>query len=395
LLDEHYVASPDPASLAAAASLGLDSAEFTQVSAPSNLGPCVAPSSEFELLCPIVMEGAALGKGTMEDRVEAAVQGIFRFGLDPFSSYIEPDFADRLSDSGGGIVYSLGMAVSLRLSNGEACGPVAGDCQMRVTAVFSFGSAERAGVVSGDIITTVDGRPLDGRSVDEATALLYGSAGSETEITIVRDGSEFTKILNHEDIRFDPVEFTMLAGNVAYLRLNDFGQAAAQLTGLALDTDEVQNSRGLVLDLRANPGGLLLAAQAIASQFLTDGLVMTENPREGTFEWPVIEGGLAPQLPLVVLVGRDSASAAEVLAAVLKERGRATIVGDNTFGKNAVQLVFRARNGGEFRITTSIWTTPEGLDVGVTGLDPDVVVTDPPTADADPALETAISLLGG
>jgi carboxyl-terminal processing protease len=122
---------------------------------------------------------------------------------------------------------------------------------------------------------------------------------------------------------------------------------------------------------------------------------MVENLREGTIEWPVIEGGLAPGLPLVVLVGRDSASAAEVLAAVLKERGRATIVGDNTFGKNAVQLVFRARNGGEFRVTTSIWTTPEGLDVGVTGLDPDVVVTEPPTVDADPALETAISLLGG
>ncbi len=122
---------------------------------------------------------------------------------------------------------------------------------------------------------------------------------------------------------------------------------------------------------------------------------MVENARDETIEWPVIEGGLAPQLPLVVIVGRDSASAAEVLAAILKERGRATIVGDNTFGKNAVQLVFTARNGGEFRVTTSIWTTPGGLDVGVTGLEPDIVIDELPSPGQDPALERALAILGG
>ncbi len=395
LIDEYYVAAPDASSLVAAATLGLTSTEFAQVGEPQIPGPCVVPVAEFEALCDLVMEGAAAGKGTIEQRVEAAVQGIFRFGLDPFSSYIEPDLADRLTEAGGGVLYSLGMAVGLRLSTGEVCGPVAGDCQLRVSAVFAFGAADRAGVVAGDVIKAVDGNDLSGRSADEATAFLYAPAGSETQLTLFRDGSDVTKLLVHEDIRFDPVEFEVLTGNIVYLRLNDFGQAAAQLTGIALDTDEVRASRGLVLDLRANPGGLLLAAQAVASQFLTNGLVMVENARNETIEWPVIEGGLAPQLPLVVLVGRDSASAAEVLAAILKERGRATIVGDNTFGKNAVQLVFTARNGGEFRVTTSIWSTPGGLDVGVTGLEPDIVIDELPSLDRDPALERAIAILAG
>ncbi len=395
LIAEHHVAEPDPVDLAAAALLGLESAAFDQVPAPTVLGACVVPDPAFEMLCGPVFEGAALGKGTVEARVEAAVQGMFRYGLDPFSSYIQPDFADRLDDLGGGIVPSLGMAAAARFDGGESCGPISAQCRLRVTAVFPFGTAERAGLVVGDVITSINGTNVLGLSPDEAIALLFGEAGTTVALGISREGDLVSKSFVHEDIRFDPIEFEALPASIVYIRLNEFSQLSAQLLGRALETDEARSSRGLILDLRANPGGLLLAAQAVASQFLAAGTVLVEEARSERHEWPVIEGGLAPTTPLVVLTSRDSASASEVVAAALQEAGRATIIGDRTFGKNVVQLVFPARNGGEFRITTSRWTTAEGLDVGSTGLVPDILIEQRATGEDDPALVRAYRLLGG
>ena len=395
LIAAHHASEPDPVGLAAAALLGVESARFDPVTPPEVLGACTVPDAAFEVLCAPILEGAALGKGTVEERVEAAVQGLFRYGLDPFSSYIQPDFADRLDELGGGVIPTLGMAAAARFERGESCGPITTECRLRVTAVFPFGTADRGGLVAGDVIVAIDGVAVLGLSPDEAIALLYGPPGSAVELEVSRDGGLVQKSLVHEDIRFSPIEFEVLPASIVYIRLNEFSQASAQLLGRALDTTEARSSRGLILDLRANPGGLLLAAQAVASQFLETGTVLVEESRSERHEWPVIEGGLAPDTPLVVLTSRDSASASEVVAAALQEAGRATVIGDRTFGKNAVQLVFRARNGGEFRITTSRWTTGEGLDVGSAGLTPDILIEERATGDDDPALLRAFGLLGG
>ncbi len=151
----------------------------------------------------------------------------------------------------------------------------------------------------------------------------------------------------------------------------------------------------MILDMRDNPGGLVLAAQAIASQFLDSELVMIERGRDYEYPWEVIEGGLAnPSMQLVVLVNRASASASEVVAAVLKEQGRATVVGESTFGKNLVQQVYSARDGGQLRITVARWETPGGQDIGITGLQPDIVVEPDVTGGSDRMLEESLSLLG-
>jgi carboxyl-terminal processing protease len=327
--------------------------------------------------------------------VEAATFGMFRFGLDPFSSYVPPDFADRLDALGSGRVDTLGLVVGGRDGDGAACSPVGETCLFRVLAVFPFTAAEREGVVAGDAILAVDGEVVAGLSTDEATARLIGDPGTTVTLTLDREVGRIDKALVHEDIRYEPAEYEMLTSSVAYLRLNDFSQIAAQLLGRVLELGEVRRSRGLILDLRDNPGGLVLAAQAVASQFLEGGLVMREESAEDAVDVPVVDGGLAPRLRLVVLVNRGSASASEIVAAVLQERGRATVVGEPTFGKNLVQQVFSAGNGGEIRVTVARWTTPEGTDIGVRGLTPDVIVADPPDATGDPALEAAVALLGG
>ena len=395
VIANHFVADPDPVGLAAAALLGVESASFEQRTPADHPLLCVLPHAAFGALCEPILRGAAAGIGSVEERVEAAVQGMFRYGLDPFSSYIAPDFADRLDELGGGIVPTLGMAASVRDEDGEACGPISSPCHLRVSGVFPFGAAERAGIVVGDVISSIDGRSLASLSPDEALARLYGSPGTSVDLELVRNDRVLTKALVHEDIRLDPIEFEELAAGIVYVRLNEFSQESAQLLGRALATEVASSSRGLILDLRSNPGGLLPAAQAVASQFLDTGVVLVERGRAGDTTWPVTQGGLAPGTPLVILTDRSSASAAEVVAAVLQEAGRATVVGDRTFGKNTIQRVIPARNGGEFRVTTSRWTTPGGLDVGVNGLTPDILITQPASPGDDPTLDRAITLLGG
>ncbi len=151
----------------------------------------------------------------------------------------------------------------------------------------------------------------------------------------------------------------------------------------------------MILDLRDNPGGLVLAAQAIASQFLDGGAVMVEVGRDYRYEVEVIEGGLArPSMRLLVLVNRGSASASEVLAGVLQERDRALIIGEATYGKNLVQQVFSAGNGGELRITIARWETPEGTDIGITGLQPDIIIEPDTTGSSDRIFSEALDQAG-
>jgi carboxyl-terminal processing protease len=327
--------------------------------------------------------------------VEGALNGIFQYALDPFSSYVPPDYVDELDEFGSGAVYDLGLSVSARSASGEPCSVISGSCRLEVVSVFPITPAADAGIIVGDVIVSVDGEALDGLSAEAATARLFGPAGVSVEIEIDRETGVLAKSLVREDFRFDPIEFEMISGSVAYLRLNTFSQQSAQLVGQVLQVSDVENARAMILDLRDNPGGLVLAAQAIASQFLDGELVMVERGRDYEYQWEVIEGGLAnPSMQLLVLVNRASASASEVLAAVLKEQGRATVIGEPTFGKNLVQQVYGARDGGELRITVARWETPGGLDIGITGLDPDIEIAPDVIGGTDPILDEALRLLG-
>lgn len=396
LLAEVYVDPLDPAELAAAAVLGVEQSDETDASdVVDDTFRCTVPDEAFERLCDAVLDRVRSGHADTGDLVEAGVSGMFRYALDPFSTYLAPDFSDQFGDLGSGVVYDLGMSVSARTEAGDACGVIDGTCRLRVVNVFSGTPAASAGVLVDDVIGRVDGTPVIGLSASEATALLYGRPGVAIELEIERESGTLVKTMVREDFRFDPIEFEMLDPTLAYLRLNEFTQTSAQLVGQVLQVPEVQSADTMILDLRDNPGGLVLAVQAIASQFLDGGLVMVENGRDYRFDVEVIEGGLAsPAMDLIVLVNRGSASASEVLAGVLKERDRATIVGEPTFGKNLVQQVFSSGNGGELRITVARWETPGGTDIGITGLDPDVLIQSDTTGESDPIFEAALEIAG-
>jgi carboxyl-terminal processing protease len=393
-IDRFHVDGPDPAALAAAAALGVGSAPVgTDGSVRVTDFSCVTPHGSFRVVCDAIARRAMDGPIDVGVMVTAAVRGMFRYGLDPFSSYVPGADMDADFDPSG-LVPELGMVVSARDETGAACGPIGGSCWFEVLSAFEFGPASSAGLVVGDRIVAIDGSPTEGLSATEAVALLGGTPGTDTVVSVDRDGSIVERSMTREDIRTAPSEIDFFDGGVVYMRLNDFSQQAAVDLGFFLQLPEVEAASGMVLDLRDNPGGLVLAAQGVASQFLDGGVVMVERGKTYVEEIPVVEGGLATdRLRLVVLVNRASASAAEVVAAVLQERGRAVIVGESTFGKNLVQSYQTARDGGMIGITIARWETPEGLDIGIRGLDPDVVVAADPDTEADEVLDAGLALL--
>jgi carboxyl-terminal processing protease len=355
---------------------------------------CVIPDPAYSSLCEAIADRLTDGFG-LERLVEASVQGLFRFGLDPFSAYLAVDYAERIDALGSGQVASLGMIVGAQDEGGHACGPISDLCMLKVLAVFDFTPSAHQGVLVGDVIIAIDGAPTEGLSETEAVAWLHADAGTSTVITVDRSTGSVDKTLVHENVPFAAVEYGMVTDTIGYIRINDFSQEAAQAVGQVLSLPEMQAASGLVLDMRDNPGGLVMSARAVASQFLREGLVGSEETRMGVVELPVIQGGLAPDdMPVVAIVNRGTASAAEIVAAALQGQNRAQIVGERTFGKNLVQEVFTAPGGGEYRITVARWTGPGGIDVGTGGLVPDVIV-DETAPGEDPALDLALSLLGG
>ena len=396
LIDELYVDEVARAELVAAANLGVRGVPASEsADPPGAVFRCTIPDDAFLSVCEAILERLRSDHDDPEVLVRGALNGILQYALDPFSSYVPPDYADQLDELGSGTVYELGLSVSARTGPGEPCSVISETCHLEVVSVFPITPAASQGIVVGDIIVTVDGEALNGLSAEAATTLLFGPAGVTVQLGIERSTGSLTKSLVREDFRFDPIEFEMITASVAYLRLNTFSQLSAQLVGQVLQLSEVEDSRAMILDLRDNPGGLVLAAQAIASQFLDSELVMIERGRDYEYPWEVIEGGLAnPSMQLVVLVNRASASASEVLAAVLKERGRATVVGEPTFGKNLVQQVYTAPDGGQLRITVARWETPGGTDIGITGLEPDILIEPDVVGGTDPIFEEALRLLG-
>ncbi len=395
LITANHIDNPELASLAAAAVAGVQRAQDLE-EAPSQEAPlsCMIPSEAFEGVCEAIALRSQLEGLAIQGLVEAAVHGMFRLGLDPFSAYLEPQYADRLDALGSGHVYSLGMVLGARSLSGGACGPIGNGCDLVVLAVFDFGPAHHRGVLQGDVVETIDGLSIHGLSETEAVAAMHGQPGATTTMTVRRESGTVEKALEHEDVRFEAVEFTMITSDVAYLRVNDFSQEAAQLVGQVLGRGEVRAASGMVLDLRDNPGGLVLSAQAVASQFLDGGLVMTEETRERRFDVPVLAGGLAnSDLQLVVLTNRGTASAGEVVAAALQGRGRALVVGGPTFGKNLIQQVFSAPGGGEYRLSIARWVGPSGVDIGGRGVQPDVAVEDDISTDIDEVVQAAFQLL--
>ena len=303
----------------------------------------------------------------VDDRtlLESAIRGMLS-ELDPHSSYISGDDYRDLRDSSEGHYEGIGVDVEPR------------DGRIAVISVINDGPADRAGINPGDIITAIDGEPVEGRDPEEAIDTLLGKAGTTVDLVILSpEGEERSAKVQREYLQIPTMWFRLLDRSWGYFHIGVFNKDSAVDLKKSLDSIDEDGIalRGIVIDLRDNPGGVLQGAVEMADGFLEEGLIVTTRGRNSAMqmEFRAHPGQWLPGVPLVLLVDRGTASASEVLAGALQDHRRALIVGERTFGKGSVQSVLPLRNGDGIKLTTARYYTPSGRSIQAKGIDPDVV----------------------
>jgi carboxyl-terminal processing protease len=335
--------------------------------------------------------------------VEGAIKGVFEALEDPYSGYMTSE-EYRASLSGiSGEFEGIGAQVAGQLADGTACEEASATCRMVVVHVLRGSPALAAGMQDGDIIRSVDGESVDGKTLEEVVAQVRGEKGTEVLLALERDGRALELRIVRDVIRAEAVTSRLLAdGEVGYLRIEGFNSGAADdFERLLTELVTEQEVGSIVLDLRDDPGGFVDAARTIASQFIASGPVYWEESADGQQRALDVEpGGVAtdPGIELVVLVNGGTASASEIVAGALQDTDRATLVGEPTFGKGTIQQWhLLAGDSGGFRLSVAKWLTPDKTWVHGEGITPDVVVPAPaePVEGEDPQLDRAVELLTG
>jgi carboxyl-terminal processing protease len=323
-----------------------------------------------------------------ETVVNGAIHGLLQTLDDEFTSYIEPDLARVLSEDASGSFEGIGALVGIN-----------DDKQVEISRPFQGQPAEKAGVRAGDVVIAVDGQSIVGYGLYEAIGLIRGPAGTQVTLTLVRAGEAepFDVVITRAKIEIPTVEYEMLPGDIAYLRLYEFSAPATERTEAALKELLARNPKGLIFDLRDNPGGYLQQSIEVSDLFLKTGIIAIE--RSGDEDEQIFRAnsrGIAQDIPMVVLVNVGSASASEIVAGALQDNERATLIGETTFGKGSVQMPYTLSNGGELRITIARWFTPDDRAIHDEGLKPDIEVAltiDDYKAGRDPQRDRAVEYL--
>jgi carboxyl-terminal processing protease len=377
-----------------------------------------------------------LGPIARSTLIEGAIRGLVEAVGDPYSSYLSPeDFSGTLNDISGtfeGIGAEIGSVDSAgKTSDCAKFGP---DCHLVIIAPLDGSPAEKAGLKPGDVVLMVDGSTLDGLTPDEARDRVRGKAGTEVTLHILRYAApvpatpgptgpagssapagsatpattpaprellkEFDITLVREKVQRREVTSRELAGGtVGYVSLAGFSGTGAKELKAALRADLDKGIRKLVFDLRGNPGGFVTDALDVASVFIGSGPVYwTEDAKGVQTEVDASSGGIAsdPSIQVVVLIDRGSASASEIVAGALQDRGRAKLIGETSFGKGTVQEWLPLPDLGGVKLTVNKWLTPNKRWIHKVGLTPDVPVTVPADTPPgnDPVLDRALEVLG-
>jgi carboxyl-terminal processing protease len=308
-----------------------------------------------------------VGRDELDDQqlVWGAIDGLTEaVGDTGHTDFMTPEEREQRRQSLSGSYVGIGV----RIDPTEAGLP-------RIVGVFEGSPAEGAGLQVGDVIIAVDGTPTAGKTIDEVATLVRGEAGTTVSVTVQAEGSapERTIDIVRADVPIDPVSWTMVPGtSTALIRLDQFSNGAADEVVQTLKDARTAGAERVVLDLRGNPGGYVNEAVGVASQFLTSGVVYRErNAQGGETVHDVSPGGVATDLPLVVLVDGNTASSAEIVSGALQDAGRATIIGQTTYGTGTVLGEFELSDGSALRVGTVEWLTPDGRRIWHEGIAPD------------------------
>lgn len=306
-----------------------------------------------------------------EDLYNGALKGMFANLGDPYTSYYPAEEFTKLMENLDGRYKGIGVTVSASKEG-----------TIKVIQVFEDSPAKEAGMKSGDIIKSVEGKEFDATELDKAVGLIRGEPGTRVKLEVIRisedkpEGEEIPMMVERRDVKVDTVfaqNISIGDKNIGYLRLSafdditwdDFKEKYSKLKNSDID--------GLVLDLRNNPGGSLDVCLNIADTFLDEGVIVTTEDKNGNVITEKSDADM-DDIPMVTLINENSASASEILAGAFKDRGRSQIVGKKSFGKGIVQKLFPLENGAGAKITISEYKTPNGEKINKIGVKPDVEV---------------------
>lgn len=317
----------------------------------------------------------------VEDKtlLENAIKGMLS-GLDPHSSYLIPEDYEELQAGTSGEFGGLGIEVGME--NGF----------VKVIAPIDDTPAQRAGVEAGDLVIRLDDTPVKGMTLSEAVRVMRGAPGTDITLTIIRDGVEkpLKLTITRDVIKVVSVKSRMLDRGYGYVRITQFQSHTGENLRDAMTALKKENGgslKGMVLDLRNNPGGVLSAAVAVADAFLKKGIIVYTEGRmdDAKLTFNAKPTDILDGAALVVLVNGGSASASEIVAGALKDHKRGIVMGSKTFGKGSVQTILPMENGSALKLTTARYYTPKGSSIQAKGIEPDIVLDDVKVANVDPS----------
>lgn len=320
---------------------------------------------------------------TVDDKalLENAIDGMLS-NLDPHSAYLKPDSFKDMEESTKGEFGGVGMEVGME------------DGFVKVVAPIDDTPAFKAGVKAGDLVVRIDDTPVKGLSLQQAVEKLRGKVGTDVQLTIMRKSEDKPIIikLTRAVIKVNSVKQRLLAPNYGYVRISQFQVKTGTQMVEAIEKLTKENAaplKGLVLDLRNNPGGVLNAAVEVSDALLEKGLIVYTEGRvkDSEMRFSASRGDVLNGVPVVVLINEGSASASEIVAGALQDNGRAVIAGRTSFGKGSVQSVIPLNNGAAIKLTTARYFTPNGRSIQAEGIVPDVKIEQVKVDLMDKALE--------
>jgi len=313
-----------------------------------------------------------------------AIQGMLA-GLDPHSAFLDPEAFKEMRVGTEGEFGGLGIEVTME------------DGFVKVVSPIEDTPAAHAGLKTGDLIIRLDSKAVKGMSLNDAVKLMRGKPGTDIILTVVREGQPkpLTFTVKRAVIKIQSVKFRMLEDGFGYLRITQFQANTGDSLKDALAKLKLQNKgnlKGLILDLRNNPGGLLNAAVSVSDAFLTSGLIVYTEGRvaDSELKFSATPADLLNGAPMVVLVNGGTASASEIVAGALQDHKRAIIMGTKTFGKGSVQTILPMSGGSALKLTTARYFTPSGRSIQAAGILPDVVTADAKITKRDKGAEDTL-----
>lgn len=338
-----------------------------------------------------LIQHAYFNEVSSDKLVIGAVRGVLKSLNDPYSHYFSPDDFNFFQEETSGRFFGVGIELGMK------------DSRLVVVSTIEGTPAFKIGIKTDDIIIKIDDQSTEGMSTHKAVTLIRGDKGTPVVLTIERQGVDKPLVFKmiREEIKLPNVKAKMLDGKFGYVRLHSFTEGCGSEIKQAVYDLKSQGAKGIIFDLRNNPGGLLSESVRVSSVFIESGVIVSIKQRSGKTQEQKATGGADEDIPLVLLVNKGSASASEIVAGAIKDYGRGALVGEKTFGKGSLQTMMQLSNGGGMVLTTAVYMTPKGTVIHKKGIKPDILVKTPKEitegkdTQLDKAKEIIIDILEG